>query len=49
MQNLALAAYALGPGMVHLGYFDAKKVADVIDIPEEMTVVELMPPAGLSR
>ena len=43
MQNLALAAYALGLGTVHVGYFDAQKVADVIDIPEEMTVVELMP------
>jgi nitroreductase len=43
MQNIALAAHSLGLGTVHVGYFDAKKVADVISVPENIAVVEMMP------
>ena len=43
MQNLALAAHALGLGTVHVGLFDAKKVAEILGIPEGFCVVEMMP------
>jgi len=43
MQNIALAAYALGLGTVHVGLFDAQKAAEILDVPPEMAVVEMMP------
>ena len=43
MQNLSLAAYGLGLGTVHVGLFDAPKVAEILDVPEDTAVVELMP------
>lgn len=43
MQNLALAAYALGLGTVHVGLFDAQKVVQILDMPPDMAVVEMMP------
>lgn len=43
MQNLTLAAHSLGLGTVHVGMFDAKKVASIINIPEGYVAVELMP------
>ena len=42
MQNVALAARALGLGTVHIGMFDAEEVARILDIPDNVVVVELM-------
>ncbi len=43
MQNLTLAAHSLGLGTVHVGSFDAKKAADVLNVPEGFCVVEMTP------
>jgi nitroreductase len=42
-ENLVLAAWAKGLGTVHLGLFDAKKAAEILNIPEGYTVVEMIP------
>ncbi|TET39437.1 MAG: nitroreductase [Dehalococcoidia bacterium] len=43
MQNVTLAAHALGLGTLHVGLFDAPKVAKIIDVPTGVEVVEMMP------
>jgi nitroreductase len=43
MQNLALAAHALGLGTVHVGAFDAEKATKILNVPEGFCVVEMMP------
>jgi nitroreductase len=43
MQNLTLAAHAMGLGTVHIGLFDAKEVAQLLDVPEGVAVVEMTP------
>jgi len=43
MQNLVLAAHALGLGTVIVGNFDAKKVASILGIPEGFCVVTMTP------
>jgi nitroreductase len=43
MQNLVLAATALGLGTVHLGLFDSKKAASILEIPDNYQVVEMTP------
>lgn len=43
LQNLSLAAHALGLGTVHVGAFDSKKVEEILGVPEGVRVVELMP------
>jgi nitroreductase len=43
MQNLTLAAHAVGLGTVHLGLFDAKEVAKILDVPDGAVVVEMTP------
>ncbi len=43
LQNLSLVAHDLGLGTVHIGAFDAKKVAEILDVPTGVCVVELMP------
>jgi nitroreductase len=43
MQNLMLAAHAIGLGTVHIGLFDAKEMAEIIDVPEGVEVVEITP------
>lgn len=43
LQNLTLAAHELGLGTVHVGAFDAKKVAEILAVPTGVCVVELMP------
>jgi nitroreductase len=43
MQNLILAAYARGLGTVLVGFFDANKVAHLLNIPEEVAVVAMTP------
>lgn len=56
MENLALAAHALGLGTVHVGSFDHKKVENILGVPEGFCVVEMAPlgypdgePRGISR
>jgi len=43
MQNLMLAAHALGLGTVHVGAFDAVKVAEILGVPEGYAVVAMTP------
>ena len=43
MQNLALAAHSLGLGTVNVGGLNAKKVEDILRVPEGVRVVELTP------
>ena len=43
MQNLMLAAHSLGLGTVHVGQFDAKKVAEILELPEGFSVVGMTP------
>jgi len=43
MANITLAARALGLGTVHIGLFDAEEVAQVLAVPEGVTVVEMAP------
>ena len=44
MQNLVLAAHALGLGTVHVGlHFDSKRVARILGIPEGFRAVEMTP------
>jgi nitroreductase len=43
MENLVLAAAALGLGTVHVGLFDSQKVAAILEIPETFHVVEMTP------
>lgn len=52
MENLVLAAHALGLGTVHVGLFDAKKVAEILQVPAGFCVVEMTPlgyPDGEAR
>ncbi|MDP8255495.1 MAG: nitroreductase family protein [Candidatus Alcyoniella australis] len=43
MANLTLAAQALGYGTVHIGMIDHAKAAQVLGVPDEYQVVELVP------
>jgi len=43
LHNLTLAAHSLGLGTLHVGWFDAKKAAEILELPEGAVVVELMP------
>jgi nitroreductase len=43
MQNLVLTAHSLGLGTVHLGLFDAKKVSEILGVPEGFCVVSMTP------
>jgi len=43
MQNLALAAHSIGLATVHVGSFDAKKAANILEVPEGFCVVEMTP------
>lgn len=52
MQNLVLAAHEMGLGTVHVGLFDARKVEDILQVPQGVRVVELTPlgyPEGEGR
>lgn len=42
MQNVTLAAHALGLGTVHIGMYNSGKIAKILQIPENVVVVELM-------
>ena len=43
MENLALAANAIGLGTLHVGAFDSAGVAGILGIPPGFPVVEMMP------
>jgi len=43
MQNLVLAAHSLGLGTVHIGLFDTKKVASILEVPPGFRVVSMTP------
>ena len=43
MQNLVLAAHSLGLATVHVGRFDAKQAASILEVPEGFCVVEMTP------
>ncbi|MCX8044315.1 MAG: nitroreductase family protein [Desulfobacterota bacterium] len=43
LQNLTLAAYEKGLGTVHVGFFDSRQVEAILQVPPDITVVELMP------
>jgi len=43
MENLVLAAHSLGLGTVIVGGFDAKKVAQILEVPTGFTVVTMTP------
>jgi nitroreductase len=42
-QNLTLAAHELGLGTVQVGLFDARKAEELLQVPEGVRVVELIP------
>ena len=43
MQSLTLAAWSLGLGTVHVGLLDAKKAAEILQLPPDIVFVELTP------
>jgi len=43
MQNLTLAAHSLDLGTVHVGLFDAQGAARILNVPQGVAVVEMMP------
>jgi nitroreductase len=43
LQNIALAAYSLGLGTVHVGLLDFKKVGKILNLPEGVEAVEMLP------
>jgi nitroreductase len=43
MEHLVLAAADLGLGTVHIGLFDAQKVAEILKIPANYCVIEMTP------
>jgi nitroreductase len=43
MQNLCLAAHALGLGTVVVGMFDHKKVEEILGVPQNVEVVAMTP------
>jgi nitroreductase len=52
MENLVLAAHALGLGTVHVGNFDHKKVDNILGVADGFCVVEMTPlgyPDGESK
>lgn len=43
LQNLTLAAHSLGLGTLHVGAFDAKRAAEILEVPDGVKVIELIP------
>lgn len=41
MQHLVLVAKEMGLGMVYVGLFDAKKIANILDVPDSYSVVTM--------
>ena len=42
-QNMMLAAHSLGLGTVPVGLFDARKAAEILEVPSDVTVVLMLP------
>jgi nitroreductase len=43
MHNMVLAAHSLGLGSIYIGLFDAKAAAKILDLPDGVVVVALLP------
>lgn len=43
LSNVTHAAFALGLGTVHVGLFDHRKVAEILGVPDDVQVVEIVP------
>jgi nitroreductase len=43
LQNLTLAAYEKGMGSVHTGFFDSLKAGEILNVPSDVAVIELLP------
>ncbi len=43
LQNLTLAAHSRGLGTVHVGFFDSRKAAEILQVPRQAEIVELLP------
>jgi len=43
MQNLTLTAHSMGLGTVHVGWFSSKKGKEILKVPENVDLVELVP------
>jgi nitroreductase len=43
MQNIVLAAHAMGLGTVHVGLMDAEKAAEILGLPPGFCIVEMTP------
>jgi len=43
MQNLVLAAHSLGLGTVYVGRFDARKAAEILQLPQGIAIVAMTP------
>jgi len=43
MENLVLAAHALGLGAVHVGNFNGQKAAEILGVPAGFSVIEMAP------
>ena len=43
LQNMVLMAHSLGLGTVHVGRFDAEMAANILELPENFVVVEIVP------
>jgi nitroreductase len=43
MEHLVLAAWSLGLGTCHVALFDARKVEEILGIPEGFSIVEMTP------
>jgi nitroreductase len=43
IEHMVLSAWELGYGTCWIGAFDQKEVKQILDVPEEMTVVSLLP------
>lgn len=43
MQNMMLAAHALGLGSVAVGLFDAQKAGEILGVPQNVDVVAMLP------
>jgi nitroreductase len=42
-QNMVLMAHSLGLGTVHIGWFDAEKAGEILEVPKGVVVIELIP------
>lgn len=43
LQNLTLAAYEKGLGSVHTGFFDSLQAEEILNVPSDVAVIEMLP------